>query len=477
MSRPGTGNVRLRDWLDRAGWSHHELARRVHAAAVDAGHHGITPDATGVRYWTRGGLPRPPRPALIAAVFSRHFGFTVTPADLGIVLPDRPSVLDTLDLPWRSRSTVVATAECVRADLMIDRREAINDFAGCAVGAVLLGPLQEWLTAAPHDSHAQVGGRHIGMDDVAVIEQTTDVYRTWDERYGGDLHRESVLGQLLKTNNLLANASYSKPVGRRLRLATADLCGLVGWMAFDCGLHKFAQRYWTLGIHHAHDAGDRELAGYFLYEQASQMMHLGRPGDALELLQMAQYGARNARSPHLRAWLLSCEAGAHARLGNTQELHRTLGQAEEVLSGAPADEPVPTRLAFVTQAHLARDRGTHLRRLAGHQDGRTRRASLTTALDSLQVGLTRIDSAHTYQRIRARYLASAVETYTTAGEYDEAAVTAEQLADAIKNISSVRTRAEIHAVRQRLGAEPTDPRIRTLAEHLDRAAQLPLRVV
>ena len=472
MPEAGTGNVKLRDWLDRAGWSNHELARRVHAAAVDAGHHGITPDATGVRYWTGGGRPRPPRPALIAAVFSRHFGFPVTPADLGLVRAVRPSVLDTLDLPWRSRSTVVATAECVRADLMIDRREAINDFAGCAVGGVLIGPLQAWLTSVPHDPQAQVDGQHVGMDDVAGIERATEVFRAWHDQ-GSGLHREAVLGQLLKTNDLLAHGTYTAPVGRRLRVATADLCSLAGWMSYCAGLHKLAQRYWVLGIHHAHDAADRELAGFVLYELASQMRHLGRSGDALELIHMAQYGARNSRSPQLRAQLLSSEAGAHAQLGNAQETYRALGQAEEAL-GSESDEPVQPRLAYLTQAALAGGRGHHLRLLAAHQDGRTRRASLTTALDSLQVGLTRTYGV--YQRTRARYLASAVETYTAAGEYDEAATTAEQLADAIKTVSSVRTRAEIHVVRQHLDPEPTDPRIRALAAHLDRATQPPQRV-
>jgi hypothetical protein len=159
-------------------------------------------------------------------------------------------------------------------------------------------------------------------------------------------------------------------------------------------------------------------------------------------------------------------------MGLAQETFRALGRSQEELA-IPAREPVPDRIMYVTPAALAGGRGSELRRLAVHQDGAARRASLRESLELLERGASGMEDAHT--RTRSRYLANAVDAYQLVGEYEAASTAAERLAESIAPVSSVRTRAEICLIRERLDDEPKDPAVRALVEQLDRAVRPPTR--
>src|SRR5215471_4464380 len=164
---PRESNTLLGSWLDEAGWGLHETARQVRAEALAAGHERVKPTATNVRRWRHGVPPRHPTPLLLARALSRRFGRVITPVQLGL---DRsvPSVLDSLSLAWHARSTVEATEECVEVDWMLSRREAVHDVAGVALGAVLIEPLQGWLSGHPEGVRAQAreGGEWVGPEQV-----------------------------------------------------------------------------------------------------------------------------------------------------------------------------------------------------------------------------------------------------------------------------------------------------------------------
>ena len=74
---------------------------------------------------------------------------------------------------------------------------------------------------------------------------------------------------------------------RRLWGVAANLAVLAGWMSHDIGLEPTAQKYFVIAAHAAREGGDRPRAGEALSRAARQMVHLGRPDDALERARQA----------------------------------------------------------------------------------------------------------------------------------------------------------------------------------------------
>ncbi|MFM9493682.1 hypothetical protein ACKI1Q_08590 [Streptomyces galilaeus] len=80
-----TPNAALALALAVAGWSNHELARRLNDLATQRGHRGIAVDHTRVGRWIRRGeKPRPPVPELLADLFTEHLGHAYTPQSLAL---------------------------------------------------------------------------------------------------------------------------------------------------------------------------------------------------------------------------------------------------------------------------------------------------------------------------------------------------------------------------------------------------------
>ncbi len=77
----------------------------------------------------------------------------------------------------------------------------------------------------------------------------------------------------------------------------AELAELAGWTSYDVGLQPTAQKYFVLALHAAKEAGDKPLARTSLSSMSRQMIHLGRPEDALELIHLAQRRRPRLRQP------------------------------------------------------------------------------------------------------------------------------------------------------------------------------------
>src|SRR5690348_1720900 len=73
---------------------------------------------------------------------------------------------------------------------------------------------------------------------------------------------------------------------------------------------------------------------------ARQAGHLGQPEDALELIHLARYGARQTATPTIDALLHSLEARYCAMMGRLKDFDRAAGQAEAAFADSnPADDP------------------------------------------------------------------------------------------------------------------------------------------
>ncbi|HSA52660.1 MAG TPA: hypothetical protein VLH10_21450, partial [Yinghuangia sp.] len=356
-------NTKLVDLFALTGWSKGELARLVNRRAAGMGHPQLATDTSRVRRWLEDGeCPRDPVPRVLAALFTERLGRVVTSEDLGLSGRARhhvPAVPE--ELPWSTKRTVDALTEFTGMDLMLNRRGFVGTGFALVAGPVLVTNFDRWLaggssahgvsdaagtigppraaTFGTRTAYAPVDAGPVGVDEVAALEHAVTVFRAWDANRGGGLQRKAVVGQLNEVGNLLT-ADNAGPVKQRLWAVAANLSVLAGWMSHDVGLDPTAQNYFVIGAHAAREAGDLPRAAEALSRAARQMVHLGRPGDALSLIDLAQRTAGKRATPTTRAMFHTVEAWAQAALGRSADCRRALGLAEaEFTRSQPKDDP------------------------------------------------------------------------------------------------------------------------------------------
>jgi len=125
-----------------------------------------------------------------------------------------------------------------------------------ATPALAMRLAHEWLVSDPPQIVETRAGRQIGEGLTRKVERRIEQLRHMDDFVGGiDLY-ELVAKELRSTVSILKEAGYTESVGKRFLTATGELCQLAGWTAADAGLPAIAQRYYSAGIHAAHEADD-----------------------------------------------------------------------------------------------------------------------------------------------------------------------------------------------------------------------------
>lgn len=369
-------NELLNSWFVRSGWSKGELARQVNRRARQMGANHISTDTSRVRRWLDGENPREPIPRILSELFSERFGCVVAVEDLGLRTAHQSPSVSGIDLPWTGPQTVALLGEFSRSDLMLARRGFLGSSLFLAAGPSLVEPLQRWLVPspqAPQDETATPAvrrGNRLSPAELDLLESTTVMFRRWDAQCGGGLRRKAVVGQLHEVTEILQEP-HPETTTRRLFKVAAELAQLAGWMCYDVGLHPTAQKYFVLGLHAAKEAGDRPLGSYVLSSMSRQMIHLGRPDDALELVHLAQYGSRDCASPRTQAMLYAMEARAYATMGQPGRCRRAVRMAEDTFADATDwDEPDPDWIRFFSEAELYAENSHSFRDLA-YADGRS----------------------------------------------------------------------------------------------------------
>jgi hypothetical protein len=390
-------NTRFADLMALTGWSKGELARLVNRRGAAAGQQQLSTDTSRVRRWiVRGEIPRDPVPRVLAALFTERLGRVVTTEDLGFQrhrhtgsgsgekdAPDEPS--------WDPERTAEVLTEFTGMDLMLNRRGLMGASTALVAGATIANPLHDWMTgrdaavAAARPGTLGTGGSAafvrgpgaaalpagdyyeagpVGLDEVRALETSVDVFRAWDASRGGGLQRKAVVGQLNEVGGMLT-FKHPDVLSRRLWSVAANLSVLAGWMSHDVGLEPTAQKYFVMAVHAAREAGDKPRAGEALSRAARQMVHLGRPADALDLMRVAESGSGDRNLPRTRAMLRTVEAWAQASMGRSQATRRTLGEAEELFAQDKGD-PGPDWLQFFDRADLHGMEALAYRTLADH---------------------------------------------------------------------------------------------------------------
>jgi hypothetical protein len=400
----GRPNTRLADLFGLAGWSKGELARLVNRQAAAMGHPQLATDTSRVRRWIdMGEIPRDPVPRVLAILFTEQLGRVVTIEDLGLVRHGRASKRrddggeeHPDPLPWPPERTAAVLTEFTGMDLMLNRRGLVGAGAALTAGSVLSSAMHDWLRTDPalaadaprspqSDSlhtdplHADPAGLDryeaapIGSQEIEELERSVEVFRAWDAARGGGLQRKAVVGQLNEVGGMLA---YRHPdhLQRRLWGVAANLAVLAGWMSHDVGLEPTAQKYFIIAAHAAREGGDRPRAGEALSRAARQMVHLGQPDDALDLMELATSGAGEETLPRTKAMLCTIEAWAQASMGHGQAMRRTLGMAEQLFVSDKGDGPPPSWMQMFDEADLHGMQALAYRTLAEHEPAAARTA-------------------------------------------------------------------------------------------------------
>jgi hypothetical protein len=376
-------NTRLADLFGLAGWSKGELARLVNRQAAAMGHPQLATDTSRVRRWIdTGEVPRDPVPKVLATLFTERLGRVVTIEDLGFVRHGRAGRRQPVDgLPWAPERTAAVLTEFTGMDLMLNRRGLVGAGAALAAGSALTSAMHDWLhtdralaSDTPHDAyllsadHAtfdRYEAAPVGSQEIEALERSVEVFRAWDAARGGGLQRKAVVGQLNEVGGMLA---YRHPehLQRRLWGVAANLAVLAGWMSHDVGLEPTAQKYFVIAAHAAREGADRPRAAEALSRAARQMVHLGRPDDALDLMKLAASGAGEETLPRTRAMFHTIKAWAQASMGRGQAMRRTLGEAEELFVSDTSDVPPPSWMQLFNEADLHGMQGLAYRTLAEH---------------------------------------------------------------------------------------------------------------
>nr|WP_205615540.1 hypothetical protein [Streptomyces harenosi] len=438
----------LTSWFVRSGWSKGELARQVNRRARQLGAHHISTDTSRVRRWLDGENPREPIPRILSELFSERFGVAVSVEDLGLRI-SRPLPSATgVDLPWTGPQTVALLSEFSRSDLMLARRGFLGSSLALSAGPSLIEPMQRWLVPSPQapqpepdpDPATRARGR-LSKPELDLLETTTVMFRRWDAQCGGGLRRKAVVGQLHEVTDLLQEPQ-PEAVRRKLFKVAAELAELAGWMSYDVGLQPTAQKYFVLALHAAKEAGDRPLGSYILSSMSRQMIHLGRPDDALELIHLAQYGSRDCASPRTQSMLYAMEARAYANMGQPGKCKRAVRLAEDTFAEADEwDEPDPDWIRFFSEAELHGENSHSFRDLAYVAGRSPAYASLAEPLMRRAVELFEKDDEH--QRSYALNLIGMATVHLLRREPEESTVYAQEAIGVAAKVRSERVNTRI----------------------------------
>nr|WP_203732113.1 hypothetical protein [Streptomyces sp. SID12501] len=441
-------NELLGSWFVRSGWSKGELARQVNRRARQLGANHISTDTSRVRRWLDGENPREPIPRILSELFSERFGCVVSVEDLGLRAARQSPSASGVDLPWTAPQTVALLSEFSRSDLMLARRGFLGTALSLAAGPTLIEPMQRWLVPVPpappeepeHPSAARRAGR-LSKPELELLESTTAMFRQWDAQCGGGLRRKAVVGQLHEVTDLLQEPQ-PESTSRKLFKVAAELAELAGWMSYDVGLQPTAQKYFVLALHAAKEAGDKPLGSYVLSSMSRQMIHLGRPDDALELIHLAQYGSRDCASPRTQAMLYAMEARAYANMGQPGKCKRAVRMAEDTFADVHDwDEPDPDWIRFFSQAELYGENSHSFRDLAYVAGRSPTYASLAEPLMRNAVDLFAKDTDH--QRSYALNLIGMATVHLLQREPERATVPAMEAMEIAKKVRSERVNTRI----------------------------------
>lgn len=230
--------------------------------------------------------------------------------------------------------------------------------------AALAAPSRDWLLASLESVSEESGPRRVSFRQIAGIREMFALFQEMDVMRGGG-HARVALVEYMN--------SYVLPLTRRdhgddhvqsaLYEAAGEQAYLVGWMAYDDGLHGLAERYLIQSLRLAQASGYATLGAHVLAGMSDQANLLGSPREALMLARAGRRGMTTDDSPACMTDLYILEARALATLGEKSAAAHSVAMAERTFEKIqPEEEPewarfIDTAYVFGEAAHAFRDLG------------------------------------------------------------------------------------------------------------------------
>lgn len=373
-----------------------------------------------------------------------------------------------------STDCATVTAELTRRDLMLDRRQATRALIGVVVGAKLIEPLEQWLQRVSDEPVAAIGRGNIGLQEVEQLENAAQMFREWDDQFGGGLRRKAVIGQLSEVNELLQD-SHPAEIRRRLRRVLALLAETAATMSWDSGLQTAAQEYYMLAVGAAKAAGDPALCANAMAGMARQLLSLDHYGtvsrrrnlvhqramDALEIIRLAQDEFGDVVTPRVQAMLYAREAWAYGKLERPSAFRRTCDKAYRAFARADTASD-PYWIRYFDAAELSGTLGGRLLEMARHDSCFAAEAAceIERAIELRVPGRLRSSALDKLGIVEARLLQ---------GELDEAARLGHEALNMVEQTASDRVRKKLWNV---YGRTDQLAGVRCVAELRDRVRPL-----
>lgn len=315
-----------------------------------------------------------------------------------------------------------------------------RDFLGAAAGLAL--------SSLPLFEVAHAGNR-IGMSDVQQLMARTARLRRLDNFLGGGETYRLYANELAATVRLTRTTSLTAQTRQACTAVIAEQAQLVGWAAFDAGMHREAKQHYLTSFDAAKEARNTALAGNALAFLAYQEVSVRRP--SVEMAAASYATARAGATPRVKALLLERLAWTHAVAGQAQETDRALQQAQEALQ-IPDDRPEPDWVFWVDAREIQIMSGrcwTELQRPL-------------RAVPTLEAALYSYDDTHA--RDKSLYLTWLARAYSDAGEIEQAAQVLGRSIALARGVDSIRPRERILPMLHRLQPHQEVPEVAAVYE-------------
>ncbi|ROP35832.1 helix-turn-helix domain-containing protein [Saccharothrix texasensis] len=323
----------------------------------------------------------------------------------------------------------------------LSRRDLVNASIGLVLAAPsAAGPVEPLERFA---TRARRGEARLGSADVAAVESITAEWRGRDFRSGGTVvHRLAMRAQVETLHGLLG-ARCSPEVRAGFELAFADLVMVAAWAEYDAGEYDSARGLWMSTLSHARRSAHparTDLVVRALIQMSHHALHLGRPGDALRFLSLAQTAAATGRpvSALTESYLASNLGWCHAAMGNGKSALRALDEGDSLLDTG-GGLPAPPWSHHVTGSERAGMRGLALTVLSREDPRHAAPAARLLARAAAGFGPE-------YDRTRLMVLPVLAIALLRSGEVDSAVATGRQALDVARRIPSVRVRPRLRAL-------------------------------
>lgn len=347
------------------------------------------------------------------------------------------------------RGTVTAPIAPTGGDGQVERRAFL-----ILTGAALTAPAHQWLVREPEPLTAALAGGRVSGALADRLPAMISELRTMDDVAGGGTVLSLAQHGFEWITGLLENASYDTETGRKLHAALGEFGQLSGWVAYDSGQHRLAQKYYLSALQAAHTADDRPLGAHVLGSMAYQAARHGRPDEAVTLIRTAAAGVRGRGTPSLLAALYIRQAYAFAMQRDAIGCADAISKARRNVEKQQVSDDPPW-LYWVRPAEIIAGAGDCYLQL-----GQTERATIT-----LREGISLFDEPFSRDRqIYVTHLADALARPGKQRDLDAAAGHGNEAIDLAVSLDSSRSRGRIGDLRRQLSPHSTIPAVRGFLE-------------